>query len=301
MGVILNHFFYDAYKLSSSHLVSLPVLNSISEIGSVINLPDFNYFLEFKIWKLGFVIAIIASIETLLCVEATDKLDPEKRICPTNRELISQGIGNIFSGLLGGLPVTQVIVRSSANIISGGKTKISVIAHGVFMLISVLFFAKFLNFIPLSSLAAILIMVGYKLAKPTLFKSMYKEGLDQFIPFLVTIIAIVFTDLLKGIMLGLCVGLIYVLLTNFRSAVYVKYEGNLMLMKFKKDIFFFNKANIMENLVKLKSGDQLFLDATQAQFIDHDVYLTIKEFKAEAVHKNIKVELTEMQRGKIKN
>ena len=154
------------------------------------------------IWITAFTIALVASLETLLCVEATDKLDPEKRVTPTNRELIAQGSGNIISGLIGGLPITQVIVRSSANIQSGGKSKMSAIIHGIFLLISVLMIPKLLNLIPLSVLAAILLLVGYKLAKPSLFKTMYFLGWKQFVPFIVTVLGIVFTDLLIGIRFG---------------------------------------------------------------------------------------------------
>lgn len=301
-GLTMNYFFPPDLKLGSSHLVNLPLFKTFTDISNALTFPNFSYLSNIKVWILGGLIAIIASLETLLCVEATDKLDPKKRITPVNKELFAQGLGNIMSGLIGGLPVTQVIVRSSANIQSGGKTKLSVILHGIFMLGSVLFFATFLNQIPLAALAAILITVGFKLAKPSMFKDMFKEGINQFIPFIATIIAIIATDLLKGILFGLLIGVCFVLFTNFKSsALMVDYKNNLMIIKFKKDIFFFNKASIIENLEKLKEGDSLYVDAANANFIDHDVFLTIKEFQDGAHLKKIKVDLNEFKRIKIKN
>ena len=180
--------------------------------------PNFQGITRVEIWITAFTIALVASLETLLCVEATDKLDPDKRITPTNRELIAQGTGNFISGLIGGLPVTQVIVRSSANIQSGGKTKMSAIIHGFFLLISILLIPALLNQIPLSVLAAILFIVGYKLAKPSLFVTMYKLGWKQLLPFLITIIGIVFTDLLIGIGLGLILGIVIILINSFQNS-----------------------------------------------------------------------------------
>ena len=197
------------YSLNEKQIVSIPVPDSIGSFFGQFTFPDFKALTNFEVWKIAIVIAIVASLETLLCVEATDKLDPDKRITPTNRELKAQGLGNIVSGLIGGLPLTQVIVRSSANINFGGKTKMSAVLHGVFLLISAIFIAGLLNLIPLASLAAILLMVGYKLAKPSLFKQMYKLGWEQFIPFLATIVAIIATDLLKGITVGILVGIFY--------------------------------------------------------------------------------------------
>ena len=187
------------FSLAADHLVRIPVSNNLFEFFNQFTFPDFSAITHFQVWKTAIVLAIVASLETLLCVEATDKLDPFKRVTPTNRELKAQGIGNIVSGLCGGLPITQVIVRSSANIAFGGKTKLSTILHGVFLLISAATIAKFLNLIPLASLAAILIVVGYKLAKPELFKKLYQLGSEQFIPFIATVVGILATDLLIGI------------------------------------------------------------------------------------------------------
>ena len=173
------------------------------------------------VWQTGLTIAIVASLETLLCLDATDKLDPFKRVAPPNRELMAQGVGNMFAGFLGGLPVTQVIVRSSTNIQSGGRTKVAAIVHGIIMLVCAFAIPGLLNKIPLASLAAILFMVGYKLAKPVLFKTMYKQGQTSFVPFVTTIAGIVFVDLLVGIGLGLAVTILFILYNNYRSHSYL--------------------------------------------------------------------------------
>jgi SulP family sulfate permease len=210
LGIIMNYMFQNGilnFSLAADQVVQLPVAENFSQFLTQFTFPDFSQLSNPEIYKIAIVMAIVASLETLLCVEATDKIDPYKRITPTNRELKAQGLGNIISGLIGGLPITQVIVRSSANISFGGKTKMSAILHGVFLLISAITIAGLLNMIPLASLAAILIMVGYKLAKPELFKQMYKLGWEQFIPFVATVVAILLTDLLKGITIGLLFGI----------------------------------------------------------------------------------------------
>jgi MFS superfamily sulfate permease-like transporter len=217
-------------------------------------MPDFSAITNFEVWKIAVVLAIVASLETLLCVEATDKLDPDKRVTPTNRELKAQGLGNIVSGMIGGLPITQVIVRSSANINFGGKTKLSAILHGLFLLLSAVFIANLLNLIPLASLAAILLMVGYKLAKPSLFKEMYKLGWEQFMPFMATVIAILATDLLKGITVGILVGIFYTLRHSYRNSHYVKdivsdEQGKTVHhLVLAEEVSFFNKASLLNTL-----------------------------------------------------
>jgi MFS superfamily sulfate permease-like transporter len=238
LGLSINALFPASIQLGSEHLVQLPVSQSLDGFMNFFTMPNWTAINNPLVWQMAVVLAVVASLETLLCVEATDKLDPERRITPTNRELLAQGVGNIVSGLIGGIPVTQVIVRSSANINSGGKTKMATIFHGLLLFVCVAFLPTLLNKIPLAALAAVLIMVGYKLAKPSLFLAMYKEGQNQFVPFAVTIVAIVFTDLLKGIGIGLVVGLGYVLYTNFRSAVSVLKDGKNTIIKFNKDIFF---------------------------------------------------------------
>lgn len=299
VGILINQSFNNSLKVGESHLVQLPIASSLAEFKSFFTFPDYHGFLNFKVIKVGFLIAIIASLETLLCVEATDRLDPYRFITPTNRELVAQGAGNMLSGLVGGIPITQVVVRSSANIQAGGRTKWSPIFHGVLLFSSVAFIPNFLNTIPLAALAAILIMVGYKLAKPSLFTKLYAEGQDQFVPFVVTIVAVLFTDLLVGILIGLLVGLAYVLFTNFRSAINYRLEGNHHILDFKKDVFFYNRAELMQILSRLKSGDKLTFDGRNVDFMDHDIFLAIEEFVKDAPIKNIEIEVKEISRKKI--
>ncbi|HOY12426.1 MAG TPA: SulP family inorganic anion transporter [Saprospiraceae bacterium] len=298
-GVVANLIMPENLKLGTSHLVNLPLIGSLSEVPSLFTLPDFSRILEFEVIKVAFIIAVIASVETLLCVEATDKLDKSGEITPTNRELFAQGAGNVVSGLIGGIPVTQVIVRSSANIQANANSKYSAIFHGLILLITAILIPFILNLIPLSALAAVLVMVGYKLANPKVFKQMWAEGQDQFVPFMVTIVAILFTDLLIGISIGFAFGLIYVLLTNFRSSVSIVKEGNLTILRLNKDVFFFNKAEIIERLSAIQPGDRVYIDGSAAKFIDHDIYLTLEEFVEEAKNKDIEVEWKSISRKKI--
>lgn len=302
-GIILNNGLLSlppVFHLESIHLVNLPLINSINDFANLFQLPNFAAITNPLIWKTGIVIAIIASLETLLSVEATDKLDPDSRITPTNRELIAQGTGNIVSGLLGGIPVTQVIVRSSANIQSGGKTNLSTIIHGLLLLICTVSIPIFLNQIPLASLAIVLIMVGYKLAKPSIFKQLYREGQDQFVPFLVTVIAVVFTDLLKGIGIGLIVAMVYVLYTNYKGSISFLRDGKSVLIQFNKDIFYFNKSELKQKLAELDEGDMVYVDGVKASFIDHDIYLTLEEFQKEVISRNINVQLKGINKEKTK-
>ena len=246
--------------------------------------------------KIDIVIAIVASLETLLCVEATDKLDPDKRITPTNRELKAQGLGNIVSGMIGGLPITQVIVRSSANINFGGKTKLSAILHGLFLLLSAVFIANLLNLIPLASLAAILLMVGYKLAKPSLFKDMYKLGWEQFMPFMATVIAILATDLLKGITVGILVGIFYTLRHSYRNSHHVKdivsdEQGKTVHhLVLAEEVSFFNKASLLNTLDSIPNDSKVIIDCTNSKSIAHDVIEIITNYESNAKIKNIVVE-----------
>jgi SulP family sulfate permease len=238
----------------------------------------------------------VASLETLLCVEATDKLDPYKRITPTNRELKAQGLGNIISGLIGGLPITQVIVRSSANITFGGKTKMSAILHGIFLLLSSIFIAGLLNLLPLATLAAILFVVGYKLAKPTLFKQMYKLGHEQFIPFLVTIIIILLTDLLKGISAGLLVGGLYALWHSYRNTYQVKEvisteKGTKTYhLILAEEVSFFNKASVVKALEEIPPHSKVIIDCSKSVSISYDVAELIRDYRDNAGNNNITVE-----------
>ncbi len=221
LGIVMFQLYQNGtlnFSLAKDQVVNIPVPADLTGFLSQFTFPDFSAITNIKVWEVAIVLAIVASLETLLCVEATDKLDPYKRITPTNRELKAQGLGNVISGFIGGLPITQVIVRSSANINFGGKTKMSAILHGVFLIIKCITIASLLNMIPLASLAAILLMVGYKLAKPSLFKQMYKMGWEQFIPFVATVVGILATDLLKGITIGILFGIFYTLRHSYRNS-----------------------------------------------------------------------------------
>ncbi|HZG22933.1 MAG TPA: SulP family inorganic anion transporter, partial [Chitinophagaceae bacterium] len=229
------------WALSDNHLVNIPIAESIGGFLSFFKLPDFSYISNIVVWKTAITIALIASLETLLNIEAADELDPYNRVTPTNRELKAQGIGNMVSGLLGGIPLTSVIVRTSANVYAGAKSKMSTIMHGILLLLSVALMPGLLNVIPLSALAAVLIYTGFKLAKPAIFIKFYKSGFDQFVPFVVTIVAILFTDLFVGIVIGITVGLFFVLRSNFKTSVFVVNDANKYLVRLRKDVSFLNK------------------------------------------------------------
>lgn len=288
IGIILGKF----AGLTADQIVTIPVSASVGEFFSQFTLPDFNQLRNLQIYGMALVIALVASLETLLCVEATDKLDPLKRVTPTNRELKAQGIGNIFSGLIGGLPITQVIVRSSANISFGGKSKTSTILHGVLLLVSAISIPKLLNMIPLASLACILLLVGYKLAKPSLFKQMYKLGWEQFLPFMVTILAMLFTDLLKGVALGVITSILYILYNNFRNS-YQKIEDeegrrkNEHIITLAEEVSFLNKGSILRMLDQIPQNSKVIIDGTKSKFIDYDVVEIIQNFQINAKSKNI--------------
>lgn len=294
LGIVLQGVLAGtAWGISPEHLVNLPVADGWSEITGLFTLPDFGQWANPAIWVTAFTIAIVASLETLLCVEATDKLDPYKRLTPTNRELKAQGLGNFISGLIGGLPVTQVIVRSSANIQSGGKTKAAAFIHGIMLLVSVLAIPMVLNMIPLASLAAILIIVGFKLAKPSLFKEMFKQGQKQFIPFIVTIVGILLTDLLVGIGIGLAVAVFYILLNNYKTPYFVedkRKDKGVIHLELAEDVSFLNKASILLSLKKLPANSKVVIDASQTLHIDYDIQDIINDYKANAAYKNIELE-----------
>ncbi|MBS1509420.1 MAG: SulP family inorganic anion transporter [Bacteroidetes bacterium] len=287
----LFNIYQPAYALEVKHLVALPVAGSVNEFVHFFTLPNIEYLKNADVWITAITLAVVASLETLLGIEAVDKLDPLKRVSPPNRELKAQGIGNIVSGLLGGLPLTSVVVRSSANVNAGAKSKLSTILHGSFMLLCVLFIPFILNKIPLAALAAILIFTGYKLAKVSLFKSFYQKGWDQFIPFVITIAAILMTDLLKGIIVGIAVGLFYMIRSNFRSSVFVVHDENKYLFRLRKDVSFLNKPIIKQKLEKVPSNAYVLVDASRADFIDKDVIEEINNFMKHAHLKNIRVEI----------
>ena len=282
------------WGIDSNLLVSVPVPDNWDSLVSQFTFPNFAAIGNSQIWVTAFTIALVASLETLLCVEATDTLDPEKRVTPTNRELVAQGTGNIISGLIGGLPITQVIVRSSANIHSGGKTKLSAIIHGFFLLISVLTIPFLLNKIPLSVLAAILFLVGYKLAKPALFVSMYRLGWKQFVPFIVTIVGIVFTDLLVGIGMGLMVGVTIILIKSYQNSHFLHIQNksngkNEVVMRLAEEVTFINKGAILKELELLPNDCILELDVTKTIYLDNDVIEILDNFLEKAKTRNIEI------------
>lgn len=295
LGILINalfKFYAPDLALTSKegHLVTLPNV-PISELPSHLSSPDFSGLFRKDVYIVALTIAIVGSLETLLSVEAADKLDPFKRISDTHRELKAQGISNLLSGLLGGLPITAVIVRSSANVYAGARTRTSAVVHGLMLLFSVLFIPHVLNLIPLSSLACILIMVGYKLAHHGLFVRMYESGRDVFIPFIITVVAVIFTDLLIGIAIGSIVGLFFVLRANHHSAIILVNEGDLYLLRFNKDMSFVNKAELKTALSHIPNNTRLYIDGTRSMFIDHDVYDIINDFQSSAALRGIQVEL----------
>ena len=281
--------------ITPEHLVSIPVFESVNEASNLIKFPDFSFLTNSTVWVVAVTIAIVASLETLLSVEATDKLDPEKHRTPKNRELRAQGIGNMVSGLMGGLPMTAVIVRSSANIASGGKTRYAAFFHGVFLATTVVLVPDVLNMIPLSSLAAVLLVVGFKLTRPALYVSQWKIGSEQFIPFITTILAILFTDLLVGICIGLVVGIYYVLLANHDTAYFFKTEDfrkPVIKMHLSEHVSFLNKANIIAALDTIPPNSRVQIVGHNTSFIDYDVLESILNFmEGEAIEKNIEIEL----------
>jgi MFS superfamily sulfate permease-like transporter len=302
VAVVVGIIFFSVTKsnevlgVSGTHLVNVPVPSDLSSFLAQFSFPNFAAISNPQVWVVAFTIALVASLETLLCVEATDKLDPHKNVTPTNRELLAQGAGNIISGLIGGLPITQVIVRSSANIQSGGRSKMSTIIHGLFLLGSVVLIPNLLNMIPLSVLAAILLIVGFKLAKPALFMSMYKLGWKQFVPFMVTVLGIIFTDLLVGIGLGLLVGIIVILIKSYQNSHFLHKEGEdvddgKIKMTLAEEVTFFNKGAILKELDKLASNSFLELDVTNTKYLDNDIIEILDDFIHKAVERNITIKL----------
>jgi MFS superfamily sulfate permease-like transporter len=297
VGIFLNlifSWFVPEFQMKGKHLVELPIANSWSDFSSFFAFPDFSALKNPNVYIIAMTISLVGSLETLLSVEATDKLDPEKHHTPTNRELKAQGVGNILSGFLGGLPITQVIVRSSANINSGGKSKLSTILHGILLFASVMVIPQLLNLIPLASLAAILLMVGYKLSKVSLYKQMYRLGIEQFIPFIVTIVGVLLTDLLKGIGIGMAFSIFYILRKNYRNN-YTKNEEKAggvskIIIQLSEEVTFLNKGSILESIENIPPNAELIIDGSNCKAIDYDVLEIIQDFKLYgSKEKNIKL------------
>ena len=293
------------WGISQDHLVSVPIPADAESFMAQFSSPNFGAITRSDIWLTAFTIALVASLETLLCVEATDRLDPRKRVTPTNRELLAQGTGNIISGLIGGLPITQVIVRSSANVQSGGRTKMSAIIHGFFLLFAVILIPRLINMIPLSVLAAILFIVGYKLAKPALFKKMYDLGWKQSIPFFVTVLGIIFTDLLVGIGLGLGVGIVVILLKSYQNSHFLHIEDksngkHKIKMTLAEEVTFFNKGAILKELDSLPRDTYLEINVLNTRYLDNDIIEILEDFAFKAKERNIDIKLVS-KRGTVEN
>jgi MFS superfamily sulfate permease-like transporter len=307
VGIIFYVLFKDnsVLGIDATHLVSVPVPDSFDAFKSQFNSPDFSAITSAAVWVTAFTMALVASLETLLCVEATDKIDPNKNVTPTNRELLAQGAGNIVSGMIGGLPITQVIVRSSANIQSGGRSKLSAIIHGLFLLLSVIVIPNLLNKIPLSVLAAVLLIVGYKLAKPSVFKAMWSAGWRQFIPFIVTVVILQY-NLLIGVAIGLAVGIVITLFQSYKNSHFLhkleedskgRHHVNITLAE---EVTFFNKATILKELDALPNGTYLDIDVRKTNYLDFDVIEILEDFAIKAKQRNIHIKLYS-ERGTIEN
>ncbi|MET0265939.1 MAG: SulP family inorganic anion transporter [Duganella sp.] len=295
LGIALNILFskfMPGLSLAQEHLVDLPPVDS-GNLGAFLQLPNPQHLANVDVWIVGVTIAIVASLETLLNVEAVDKLDPHKRETPANRELAAQGVGNICAGLLGGLPVTSVIVRSTVNLQSGNKTKTSAILHGMLLLAGVLLLSPVLNLIPLAALAAILITTGYKLAHIAVFREMYRKGGAQFMPFAITVAAIVLTDLLTGVMIGLAAGVFYLLRSNFRHpyslAQYKLHIGEVIKMELPNQVSFLNKATIKNALWEIPDGAKVVINASSADYIDNDALEIIEDYRVVAAERDIQL------------
>jgi len=286
---------FPSLAIAPQHLVNLPAIFGPIDFAREFSFPDFTRLIDVQIYVTAATLALVGSLETLLSLEAVDKLDPLKRIAPTNQELKAQGVGNFLSGMLGGLPITAVIVRSSASIDAGAHTKVASFVHGVLLLLSVMFLASLLNMIPLACLAAVLLLTGYKLAKPKLFVQQYEKGFNQFAPFAVTVGAILSTDLLKGMAIGMAVGLFFVLRANYHSAFTLTRDGRNYLLRLQKDVSFLNKAQLRNFLENVEGDSYLVIDGTRAGFIDQDIMETIQDFIKAASDYNIRIELKEMR------
>ncbi len=298
-GILLNEVFkasFPQWIIANEHLVVLPTADSVQAFLGQFQTPDLNGFTNPKVWVTGLTIAIVASIETLLCLEAGDKMDPLKRYSSANAELRAQGIGNLLSGLIGGLPMTSVIVRTTANINAGAKTKMSAIFHGIFLLLAVIAIPGLLNKIPMASLAAILIMIGLRLASPKVFKHIWQSGKHQFVPFIITVVAVVFTDLLKGVGIGLVVSIFYILKGNMKLAYFFRkeqhHEGETIHIDLAQEVSFLNKAAIKATLSALPQNSKVVVSADNTVYIDHDVLELLRDFvNFGAKDKNINITL----------
>ncbi|MCB0403251.1 MAG: SulP family inorganic anion transporter [Bdellovibrionales bacterium] len=296
LGILLNSgagALVPAWALGGSHLVSIPDV-SFGFMWESLRLPVVELLYRPEVWVTAFTIALVGSIETLLCLEATDGLDPKGRVSDGNRELLAQGVGNLLCGLVGGIPMTSVIVRSSANVYSGGQTRWSSFFHGLFLFLCVVLLAPVLNSIPLSALAAVLCMVGYKLASPAVFKKVFQGGIEQGIPFVITLLAIIFTNLLQGVLIGAAVAVLVVLMSNLYGAIVMIHEGDTYFIHFTKDVPFSNKMRMRQLLNSVPENSMLYIDGSRATFIDSDIYVMLEEFRPRAEQRKISLQLIEV-------
>ncbi len=277
------------WQLGPKHLVQVPQAANASEFIALFSFPDFGQIGNGTVWMAAATLAIVASLESLLSVKAVDEIDPKRRTTDKNWELMAQGGGNIVSGLIGGLPVTSVIVRSSANVDSGAESKLSTLLHGTWLLLSVALIPALLNLIPLSALAAVLIATGYKLAKPKLFAERWKQGYTQFVPLVVTVVAILFTDLLEGIMIGMVVGFGFVIARNFRTAITVAHDGDDWLVRARRNLYFIHKYELQKDLALVPDGANLLIDLTSTNYVDLDNIDIINAFIKNASFRNIQI------------
>lgn len=308
IGILFNYLCQAGIiplQLQNDQLVQLPVTNSLPEFIRQFSLPDFSALGSYNVYLVAVTLALVASLETLLCVEATDKLDPERRVTPANRELKAQGLGNMISGFIGGLPLTQVIVRSTANISFGGRTKLSTIVHGILLLICAFSMPSLLNMIPLASLACVLFVVGYKLAKPALFREVYKLGSSQFLPFIATVAGVVMTDLLRGIGIGMAFAIFYILRNNYKNPFYLienkhkdgkSLEYNIVL---SEEVSFLNKASFLQMLHHVPENATVTIDGSKSKVIDYDIIDIVNNFQTHAASKNIELQVVGINKEKI--
>lgn len=299
-GALINHGlrqYYPDFALSGNHLVMIPVLRSPGDLLGQLHYPDFAQLSNPAVYLTALILALVASLKTLFCLEAVDKMDPAKRVTPANRELIVQGVGNTLSGLLGGLPLAQIIISSSVNIQAGAKSKTAGISYGVLLLLAVILIPTLINEIPLASLASVLLVVGYKMIPPDVFKTMYQAGLYHFIPFCITVLGVVFTDLFIGLAIGLTIALFSILLENYKGAFYFNEAriGNKTVIRLSEQVSFLNKANILQTFEQLPNNSEVVIDATRSKYIDYDVYEIINNFKIEAQRKQIKLTIENLR------
>lgn len=292
---LVTRAFFPDIGIATEHLVSLPSFANFGEFSNAFIFPDFSVLWSLATLKTAAGLALIMSLESLLALEATEKLDPLRRTVSGDRELLAQGFGNLFSGLLGGTPISNVIVRSSVNINAGAHTKVSVLTHGMLLLGSVFFLAPLLNSIPLSAIAAILIHTGYKLTKPSLYREIYARGYSQFVPFVVTIFFALTFDLISGVGVGIIVGLIFVARNNFHSAFTLVQHENSYLLRLRKDVSFLNKAPLRKILNSLEAGSSVLIDGTRAEYIDIEILEIFEDFQKAATEKGIKIEFKNLK------